>query len=246
VQIKLTLEYEGTAYQGWQVQPNGPTVQAAVEDAVARLLGDRVRVTAAGRTDTGVHAAGQVVCFRAEKPLDPPVVARALNALTPPDIVVRRAEAVGDSFDPRRSATSRTYVYRVWNAPTPNVFWRRFAWHVRQRLDVAAMDAAAQDLLGEHDFSAFRAAGCDAAHPVRRVVRSEVRATAPLIEYTVEANAFLRHMVRNIVGTLVEVGTGARTRSACASLLAAGDRTLAGPTAPAHGLCLVAVTYPDE
>jgi tRNA pseudouridine38-40 synthase len=244
--VKLTVEYEGTAYHGWQIQPNGPTIQAALEEAAARMFGVRSRMAAAGRTDAGVHAVGQVVCFHLDRPdCDLEEVRRGLDALTPDDIVVRRAELVAEDFDPRRSARSRTYEYRIWNALVPTVVWRRFAWHVRKPLNLPAMSAAAAALLGERDFSSFQAADCDADNPVRRVLRSEIERSAALLTYTITATAFLRHMVRNIVGTLVEVGLGERTPEEFAALIAACDRTLAGPTAPPKGLCLVAVEY-DE
>src|SRR6185295_19277820 len=155
---------------------------------------ETVRVAAAGRTDAGVHAAGQVVSFAVQASRAPEVVQRALNALTPHDISITSVEEVADDFDPRRAARRRLYVYRIWNAPWPSPFWRRYAWHVRQPLDVAAMSAAAAALLGEHDFSAFQAAGCDADNPVRRMLRSEMERRGPLISYTIEATAFLRHM----------------------------------------------------
>ena len=243
MRFKLTVEYDGTDYLGWQLQPQGPTVQGVLEAALARLAGEPVRVTASGRTDAGVHAAGQVVAVTLRRAWTPDRLQRALNALTPRDVSITGAETVSDDFDPRRAARSRVYEYRIWNGRWPSPFWRRYAWHVSRALDLDAMQACAQCLVGEHDFSAFRAAGCDAEHPVRRVLRSEWRRDGPQLVYTIEATAFLRHMVRNIVGTLVEVGTGARSAGGCAELLAARDRTLAGPTAPACGLCLTRVTY---
>lgn len=244
MRFKLIVEYEGAAYHGWQIQPNGESVQAVLERAAAEMLGEAVRMTAAGRTDAGVHAAGQVVCFDVDRDLAPRVVQRGLNALTPPDVSIRGAEVVPAEFDPRRSALSRTYVYRIWNRQAPSVFWRRYAWHVARPLDVDAMRAAAAELVGEHDFSSFRAAGCDAAHAVRRVLQSAITARGPMVAYHIEATAFLRHMVRNIVGSLAAVGVGDRRAGDIGALLAARDRTRAGPTAPACGLCLLRVTYP--
>lgn len=242
--VKLIVEYEGTHYCGWQIQPNGPTIQGALEDAAERMLGVRARMASAGRTDAGVHATGQVVSFRLEREgLAPEDLRRGLDALTPEDIVVREAEIVAETFDPRRSAVSRTYVYRIWNQRAPTILWRRFAWHVRRPLDLEAMAQAARVLEGEHDFSSFQAADCDSDNPVRRIHRSQVRREEGLVLYEVTATAFLRHMVRNIVGTLVEVGLGQRSTEEFAALLAARDRTLAGATAPARGLCLVEVRY---
>ena len=243
MRFKLTVEYDGTDYHGWQIQPNGRTVQQTLEDAVARFSGETVRVAAAGRTDAGVHASGQVVSFTLQAPRPPEVVQRALNALTPRDISITAVEEVPADFDPRRAARSRLYVYRIWNARWPSPFWRRYAWHVPRPLDVEAMRAAAATLIGEHDFSAFQAADCDSDNPVRRILRSACDQQGPLLSYTVEATAFLRHMVRTIIGTLVEVGHGDRPADDVARLLAARDRNQAGATAPACGLCLVMVQY---
>jgi tRNA pseudouridine38-40 synthase len=243
MRYKLTVEYDGTDYHGWQVQPQGRTIQGVLEAAAEELFGVPVRMAAAGRTDAGVHAAGQVVAFSVDNPRPAEIVLRALNALTPVDLSIRSAEVVGDDFDPRRWARSRVYCYRIWNARFRSPFWRRYAWHVSHPLDADAMAAAARLLLGEHDYTSFRAADCDAVHPVRRVLRSDVEVIAQQVIYSIEANAFLRSMVRNIVGTLVEVGMGERTVEAVATLLAARDRTLAGETAPACGLCLERVTY---
>jgi len=245
VQLRLTVEYEGTAYQGWQVQPGGPTVQEVLERALATALREPVRVRAAGRTDAGVHACGQVAAVRVRHvPPDLERLRRSLNALTPDDVAVRDIAVVDDAFDPRRHARSRVYEYRIWNAPAPSPFWRRHAWHVPLPLDVAAMEEAVAALAGEHDFAAFR--GADAGpqrSTVRRVLETAVRADGPLLVYRIEATGFLKHMVRNIVGTMVEVGRGERSPSSMRDILASRDRTRAGPTAPPHGLLLVAVRY---
>lgn len=241
--FRLTIEYDGTDYAGWQVQPNQRTVQETLEAALATLLGQATRVAAAGRTDAGVHATGQVACFRTPRSVAPDTILRALNALTPRDLTIRAVDEVPDDFDARRSARSRVYVYRLWNRRLPSPFWRRHAWHIAHPLAVVSMAEAAAMLVGERDFSSFQAAGCDAAHPVRRVFRSEIDRRGDLIRYEIEATAFLRHMVRNIVGTLEEVGQGTRQPDSLHDLLAARDRALAGITAPAHGLCLAEVKY---
>ena len=243
MRYKLTIEYDGTDYNGWQVQPNGRTVQAVLQDALAQMTGESAAVVAAGRTDAGVHACGQVVSFTLQHAVPAETLQRALNALTPPDISITAADLVGDDFHPRRAAHSRTYAYRIWNARWVSPFWRRYAWHVPRVLDREHMRAAAAHLLGEHDFTSFQAAGCEARQPVRRVLRSDLDHSGQLITYTVEATGFLRHMVRNIIGTLVEVGLGERGTADLPGLLAARDRTLAGPTAPACGLCLQQVNY---
>jgi tRNA pseudouridine38-40 synthase len=243
MRFKLTIEYDGTEYHGWQVQPNGATIQAVLEAAILRMLGESTRVAASGRTDAGVHASGQVVSFTVTRPTTAEDLVRALNALTPRDISITAVDLVADDFDPRRAARSREYAYRIWNARWPSPFWRRYAWHLARPLDVERMRAAAAGLVGEHDFTSFRAAGCDAAHPLRRVLCSDLAHDNQLITYTIEATGFLRHMVRNIVGTLVEVGAAERPVTDVERLLAARDRTLAGPTAPPHGLCLTRVNY---
>lgn len=245
MQLRLTVEYDGAAYQGWQLQPDGPTVQEVLEHAFATALREPVRVRGAGRTDAGVHACGQVAAVRVTQvPANLRRLQRSLNALTPDDIAIRDLTLVDDDFDPRRQAKSRVYEYRIWNDDTPSPFWRRYAWHVVPPLDVPAMDAGAAELLGEHDFAAFRGADAEILRTtVRRVLESRVQATHAMLVYRVEATAFLKHMVRNIVGTLVEVGLRQRLPGAMREVLAGRDRTRAGETAPPHGLTLVAVRY---
>jgi tRNA pseudouridine38-40 synthase len=245
VQLRLTVEYEGTRYQGWQLQPGVPTVQGVLETALATALREPVRVRGAGRTDAGVHACGQVAAVRVTRiPADLGRLQKSLNALTPDDIAVREIALVDDTFDPRRQARSRVYEYRILNRPAPSPFWTRHAWHVPQPLDMAAMDAAARELEGEHDFAAFQGADAEPVRStIRRVQMSRMSPADGVLVYRIEATAFLKHMVRNIVGTLVEVGRGERARDAMRELLAGRDRTRAGATAPAHGLTLVAVRY---
>ena len=241
--IKLTIEYDGTDYCGWQVQPTGKTVQGVLEKAISTLVGRATRITASGRTDAGVHALGQVANFLSDKKLEPYRVQRALNALTPEDVTIKTVEIVPDDFDARRQGRSRIYEYRILNRSSPSPFHLRYAWHVHDSLDLAAMRQAITCLNGEHDFSSFRAAGCDAAHPVRTVYASSISRSGEVIVFTVEATAFLRHMVRNLVGTLVEVGRQQRSPQSFAALLDARDRTQAGMKAPAHGLFLMEVKY---
>ena len=241
----MVVEYDGTAYLGWQLQPDGPTVQAVLERALAIALREPVRVQAAGRTDAGVHACGQVVAAPVTRvPADPGMLLRSLNGLLPEDVTVRALDVVDDTFDPRRQAASRVYVYRLLTRAAPSSFWHRYAWHHPVPLDVEAMAGAAAALVGEHDFAAFQGADPDApASTVRRVLVSEVRREDDFLLYRVEATGFLKHMVRNIVGTLVEIGKGTRPVEDMARVLASCDRRQAGQMAPAHGLTLVTVRY---
>ncbi len=241
--LKLTLEYDGTSYHGWQLQQNAVTLQGTLEGVLARLCGESVRIRVAGRTDAGVHALGQVVSFKSEKVADLQRLQRSLNALLPHDIVVIRLEEVPDAFNPRRDALSRTYLYRIWNHPWPSAIQARYSWHVPFPLDRDAMDQAAALLVGEYDFSSFQGADSVERNPLRTVLRSTIRRTGEFLVYEVKARSFLRHMVRNIVGTLVDVGRGALSVEDFTQILAARDRTRAGLNAPPQGLFLVAVKY---
>jgi tRNA pseudouridine38-40 synthase len=241
--IKLTLEYDGTNYCGWQNQPNGRSIQSVLEEAVSTFVGASTRVIGSGRTDAGVHALGQVVNFFGDCNFDRHRLLRGLNALTPRDITIKEAEIAPDAFDARRDGRSRIYKYYILNRSMPSPFHLNRAWHVHEPLDSEAMRQAIGCLTGEHDFSSFRAAGCDAAHAIRRVYQTSLERRGDLLIYTIEATAFLRHMVRNIVGTLVEVGRRARSAESVRELLEARDRTRAGATAPPHGLFLVQVNY---
>ena len=245
--LKLTLEYDGAPFVGWQVQPNGPSVQGAVEAALEKLCGAPARVTGAGRTDAGVHARGQVASL--DPPRDLPLSAwtAGLNAHLPPEVACVRAEEAPPGFDARRWARGKRYVYTLVRSPVRSPLWRGRAWELRRPLDVAAMTAALPHLRGSHDFSALRAADCPATTTVREVrelsIRAELLREGELLEVRIEATAFLKHMVRNLVGTLVEVGHGKRSPDSLVELLDSRDRTRAGPTAPPHGLLLDEVFY---
>ncbi len=243
--IKLTLEYDGTEFVGWQVQPNGRSVQAVVEGALAELLGEPVRVAAAGRTDAGVHALGQVAAFTAPRALPLKAYVQGLNGHLPPDVAVVSAEEVADGFDPRRWSLGKRYRYLVSNRRSRSPLRRRTHWEIFSPLDVEAMREASRALVGRHDFSAFRAADCQAPHAVREVRSLEISAEGDAVRFEVEGTAFLKHMVRNLVGTLVEVGKGKQPAAWVAEVRAGMDRTRAGPTAPAHGLCLVEARVGD-
>lgn len=240
---RLHLEYDGTRFHGWQLQPGDLSIQGVLEKALEQVLGEAVRLKAAGRTDSGVHALGQVANFHTSCSPDPQRLQKSLNALVTPLIGVRRVDIVSDSFDARRDAHSRVYQYRIWNEPWVSPFMARYSWHWRTPLDVGAMKEAIGCLVGEKDFSAFRGTGSEALHSVRRVFFNSVERKESLIFYTVEATAFLRHMVRNIMGTLVLVGAGQLSAGGFHSILKMGDRAKAGATAPARGLFLMNVNY---
>jgi len=244
--IKLVLEYDGTRYSGWQLQKNAPTVQGVVEESLRRLLDHPVRVTGGSRTDSGVHALGQVASFRTTTRLSPDQIRRGLNALLPADVAAREAAEAPAEFNARRSAKGKLYAYRILNREERSAFERGYAWHLREPLDLEAMRRAGRDFLGRHDFSAFRASSCQAKDPVRVVRRLEVKAPGDdRIAIEIEGTAFLQHMARTMVGTLVEIGQGKRPVESVAGLLESGDRTLAGPTAPAQGLYLVRIFYEE-
>jgi tRNA pseudouridine38-40 synthase len=242
--MKLTLAYDGTRYAGWQVQPNGPSVQAEVERALEALRRAPLRVTAAGRTDAGVHALAQVCSFPEERPLPLAAYRKGMNALLPEDVAVVEASVEPDGFDARRSARGKRYRYRIENRETRFPIGRQYAWQLFRPLDPDALRRAAALLAGRHDFAAFQAADCEAHHAVRDLGRLEVLGErGGTVEVVAEATAFVKHMVRNLVGTLVEVGLGRREPDWAGEVLASRDRTRAGPTAPAHGLCLEEVFY---
>ncbi len=243
--VKLTLAYDGTRYAGWQLQPNGPSVQAEVERALGTLHKAPRRVTAAGRTDAGVHARAQVCSFPEERPLPERAYVMGMNALLPPDIAVSAACLMPEGFDARRSARGKRYRYRIENRPTRFPIGRDYAWQLFRPLDAAAMAGAAALLLGRHDFAAFQASDCESRHAVRDLRRLEVLAAGGAVEVVAEATAFVKHMVRNLVGTLVEVGLGKRPPAWVAEVLASRDRKRAGPTAPPQGLALEEVFYEE-
>lgn len=242
--IRLVVEYDGTSLHGWQRQANGATVQAHLESALAELLQHEVKVTGASRTDAGVHARGQVASFRTEKTIPVHGIRRGLNSLLPDSIAISDAADAPDDFHPRFSATGKHYRYTLLLRPDRSPRWRDRAWHISESLDLAAMRTGAAALLGEHDFGAFRAAGCTAKTTIRRIESIDIADPAEgLVAVDVRGNAFLRMMVRIVVGTLVDVGAGRFTPAQVAEILASTDRTKAGKTAPAHGLELVEVRY---
>ncbi len=244
--IRLVVEYDGTGLHGWQRQANDPTVQQHLEEALARLLQHDVQVIGASRTDAGVHARGQVASFKTERPIPLHGIRRGLNSMLPEQIAVRDAMEVPDAFHPRFSAIGKHYRYTILARTDRSPRWRDRAWHHPDPLDVDAMREGATALVGEHDFAAFRAAGCSAKTTLRRVESIAIARVGERVEVDVRGNAFLRNMVRIIVGTLSEVGTGYRPPAQVAEILALRDRTRGGITAPAQGLELISVDYPPN
>jgi tRNA pseudouridine38-40 synthase len=248
--IALGLEYDGTDFLGWQFQPHGRSIEGALNAAVASVAGEPAAVHGAGRTDAGVHALQQVAHFDTAASRTARQWLLGINSNLPPDIAIRWVREVSSEFDARRSALRRRYRYAILQQPARPALERRRVWWLREPLDCAAMSAAAQAWLGEHDFSAFRAAGCQAKSPVRHVIAIAItrrpRGEGALVTFEFTANAFLQHMVRNFVGTLAEIGRGALPASAAAELLAGRDRTAAGVAAPPAGLTLVDVAYPEH
>jgi len=263
--IKLLLAYDGADYIGWQRQTDGPSIQGLLEEALSRIEGSPVSVAGAGRTDSGVHATGQVASAEVTLALDARTLRRALNAALPGAVRVLHVEECQPGFHARFSARSKTYEYRIATGPVVSPFWRRYAWHVPYELDETRMLQAARLLEGTHDFAAFRSTGTDVHTTTRTVLESSV-ACRPLVEaqvspkgvpdvpvpegmlvtYRVTGTGFLRHMVRTIVGTLVDIGAGRTEVARVSLLLTQGRRHAAGPTAPAAGLCLVGVDYGER
>lgn len=243
--IKILVQYDGTPFVGWQRQDQGTSIQGLLEEALTRIDGAAVTVHGAGRTDAGVHAEGQVASARIRAVHDGATLVRAINAALPAEVRVIAVEDVPAEFHARFSARGKTYEYRIWNGPVVPPFVRAYVWHVPQPLDVDSMRHAAAVLEGEHDFAAFQGSGSAVPSTVRRlgsVVCRDGRPDAPVV-IEVTGDGFLRHMVRAMAGTLVDVGLGRMDADEMAAILASRDRSRAGATAPACGLFLVRVTY---
>ncbi|HZD51854.1 MAG TPA: tRNA pseudouridine(38-40) synthase TruA [Woeseiaceae bacterium] len=243
MRIALGIEYDGTAYNGWQRQESGIGVQERVEEALARVADERVETTCAGRTDAGVHATAQVAHFDSRAVRTPRNWVLGVNSNLPSDVNALWAAPVPDDFHARYSALSRAYRYLILNRPTRSALWRDRAWWLHRPLDIMAMREGAEPLLGEHDFSALRAAGCQAKTARREVRAIDIARDGQWVTVTIRANAFLQHMVRNIVGVLVAVGGGEHPPEWASAVLESRDRREGGITAPAHGLTLIDVEY---
>ena len=244
--FKATIEYDGTAYAGWQRQPGRPTIQEAVEASLRSITQTDISAIAAGRTDAGVHALGQVVSFKSEKSLSPDDWLRALNATLPEDISVRSVERAADDFHARFSAVRKLYAYRILHRPERSALEHGRAWHIYGKLNLDAMRETAKYLVGTHDFSSFQGHPTDVDNPICNLQRLDIVRDQDIVRIEIEADRFLKQMVRAMVGTLAEVGQEKRKPEEMKRILEAKDRRASGYTAPAHGLYLVHVTYGER
>jgi tRNA pseudouridine38-40 synthase len=243
--FKLVIEYDGAAYSGWQRQKEDRTIQGEIENALQIMTREKVVLIGSGRTDAGVHALGQTANFKSEARISPEAFQKGLNSLLDGDIAIKSCESVPLDFHARFDVVKKAYRYRISNRSVPPAVGRQYVWHIRRPLDANAMAKAAARFVGEHDFKAFEGTGSPRASTVRRLFKSELSARDDgLITYDIEANGFLRFMVRNIVGTLAEVGRGKIGPEDIPRIFESGDRSLAGATAPPQGLFLVSVDYP--
>jgi len=242
--LRMMLSYDGSGYHGWQRQKGQITVQQVLEEAIGRITGEDIRVIGSGRTDAGVHALRQVAHFKTRSQIGIANLHRGINSLLPEDVVVKEIDQVDAAFHARYDAGSKIYCYQIWNGPVRSPLCRRYAWFVREPLAGGRMGEALTLLTGTHDFSSFCAADSGNRNPVRTIIAGSVKSdSGGMIMITIEADGFLKHMVRNIVGTLVEIGSGRRSAEAILGLLEAKDRCLAGVTAPPGGLFLMEVKY---
>jgi len=242
--VKLTIQYDGADYFGWQMQATHRSVQQVLQEALSTVCNHAVTIHGAGRTDTGVHALGQVAHFKTESRIDMPQLRKGLNCLLPPDVVITEAALAAPEFHSRFDATARTYWYFIMNTPVPSPFYRRYAWHKTKPLDLEAMRAAAGELVGIQDFSSFQAREREDVCTIREVKRVRFKRVGPaLLLFEIQATSFLRHMVRGIMGTLVDAGLGKLCAADMRDILQAHDRSQAGVTAPPHGLFLKEVRY---
>jgi tRNA pseudouridine38-40 synthase len=242
--FKITIEYDGSAYHGWQRQAEDRTIQGEIEKALMTMTGDRITVTGSGRTDAGVHALNQTANFRCATSLTPEVFLKGLNSLLPEDIVLISCKVVPETFHARYDVKSKVYHYRILNRWLPVAISRQYAWHIRKKLDVSAMQEAIRWIIGSHDFKAFEGSGSPRASSVRGIINADiVKTDDDYLVLKIEGDGFLKFMVRNIVGTLVDVGLDKITSDDFKQILVSKDRNLAGITAPAHGLFLIEVKY---
>jgi len=241
--VKLTIEYVGTRYAGWQIQANGLSVQQEMESALAQILGKKIRIVSSGRTDAGVHARGMVAHFRTERDLPLPAFREGVNRYLPRDIAVQKAEFAPPDFHARHSAKGKWYRYSIFQAPVLSPLAWPFSWHIRAPLDIETMAKAAESFVGTHDFVGFRSAYCDARTTIKEIFSVSVSRHERIVLIDVRGEGFLRNMVRRMTGTLVEIGLGKRSPCEIRTMLAQGKDNPAGLTAPPQGLCLMEVWY---
>lgn len=241
--LKMVIAYEGTHYAGFQLQINGPTIQGELEKAIKKITSEVVNVYGAGRTDSGVHATGQVVNFFSHSEIPAQNLQKALNSVLPVDILVKSVAEVLPNFHARQSAQTKTYIYRLYNSEQRPLFERNLVYHYKKPLNFVVMQKAITCIVGKHDFKSFQAAGTAVQHTIRRVNYCSLEVDGPELKFTINADGFLYHMVRNIVGTLIIIGQGKMDIPRFQTIMNAKDRNLAGPTAPALGLCLAEVFY---
>jgi len=242
--FKITIEYDGTPFSGWQIQNNRITVQGEIEKALMTMTGEKVALLGSGRTDAGVHAFGQVANFRCDTTLSPEVFQKGLNSLLPDNVVIKSCETVPEKFHARYDAKSKIYHYRILNQSVPIAIFRKYAWHIRKKLDLNAMQNALSCIVGTHDFKALEGSGSPRSNSIRCIIDAKLEKTDDgFLIFKIEGDGFLKFMVRNIVGTLVDVGLGKITPDDFKRILISQDRNLAGITAPAHGLFLMEVKY---
>ena len=244
--IKMVLQYDGTSYHGWQRQKQELTIQGVIEERIRIITGEFSTLIASGRTDAGVHALGQVCHFLTNSSIAPEALAKGLNSLLPHDILIIDVQDAPAHFHARYSARSKVYEYRILNRPQPDPFLRFYSWHVPFRLNKDAMKECLNLLRGRHDFSSFRSSGSDNSNPTREMILAELHVEDGILRFLFEADGFLRHMVRNMVGTLVEVGEGKRDSEAFEDILESKDRQKAGVKSPPQGLYLVRVNYENS
>jgi tRNA pseudouridine38-40 synthase len=241
--IKLVLEYDGTHFHGWQFQINGISIQQILEGVIGKVVAHPVKLIAAGRTDTGVHAKGQVVNFHTESKIPLNNLIRGINSMVATDIVILSAEDMPEKFNARRDATLRWYRYRILNRHLPSVFESRYSYHYRVHLDIEKMKLAGNYLLGKHDFSAFNASLELTQNPVRTIKEFSIESEEDILNIDIKANGFFHHMVRTIVGTLIEIGRGKMKYQNMERIIQSKNRKLAGPNVPPHGLFLMGVEF---
>ncbi len=242
--FKLIIEYDGSSYHGWQRQKNRKTIQGEIEKAIMTITGEKIALTGSGRTDAGVHAFGQVANFYCDTEISPEVFQRGLNSLMPKDIIIKKCNTINEKIHARYDAKTKTYQYRILNRTTPAAICRQYAWFIKKKLDLDAMQSAILHIIGTNDFKAFEGAGSPRSSTKRRVINAGLQQKEKeYLIFEIEADGFLRFMVRNIVGTLLDVGLCKITPDDFKKILLSKDRNLAGATAPPHGLFLMNVKY---